>query len=340
MTYSCVACNFKSIKKDDFSLEFKCKETAHLFCTKPACRTLAYQHSNPLEIIELINKSIDNKCSCGYDPKTSEPSKLEKVCTVKKALRNHVTFPSVSMCPEVFFHPKTYFKKEQFTEPILKRHWALIVQLNELIKIMDDGRSFWTIENIQGEKGVFIINQKEKQPKTFSFKDLQPGHTLVILYAKRGFKNFITVVHEDILDQTNVFKAPIKIVYEEADKLLRNADANANGDQLECFGCGLKSESLMNCGKCKLVKYCSRECQTKSWQSGHKGLCSNSDNLLRLSGMPSNAVNSTYYTFRTDIETDRYDYTYDAVRIPAYVPKCTKKATVNNSITMPTRVLG
>ena len=202
-----------------------------------------------------MNKSIDNKCLCGYDPKTNRSFKREQMCTVKKALRNHVTFPSVKMCPEVFYSPETYFDQEQCRIPLLKRHWGLIVQLNERVIHMDDGRDVWTIENIQGEKGICTVSTQERQPKTFSFKDLQPGHTIVILYAKRGQKNFRTVLHEKIQDQTSVFKASIQFVYEEADKLLRGADANENGQLVECFCCGIKKESLMQCGKCKLAIY-------------------------------------------------------------------------------------
>ena len=39
-----------------------------------------------------------------------------------------------------------------------------------------------------------------------------------------------------------------------------------------CESCGKKSVSLKKCSRCKKVKYCSVECQTKDWKS-HKIGC-------------------------------------------------------------------
>ena len=50
-----------------------------------------------------------------------------------------------------------------------------------------------------------------------------------------------------------------------------------NGDDTwtlgdHCFECGRAPEKLSRCGKCKLVKYCSPECQRKAW-AVHKKSC-------------------------------------------------------------------
>jgi len=38
---------------------------------------------------------------------------------------------------------------------------------------------------------------------------------------------------------------------------------------------------LKKCGKCKMVRYCSKECQTKHWHSTHKNTCGHCDPNMR-----------------------------------------------------------
>ena len=44
------------------------------------------------------------------------------------------------------------------------------------------------------------------------------------------------------------------------------------GDQAKCQACGVKNQVMKRCTRCKVVFYCSRECQVKHWQT-HKFLC-------------------------------------------------------------------
>ena len=39
-----------------------------------------------------------------------------------------------------------------------------------------------------------------------------------------------------------------------------------------CWNCGesFKQEELKKCSKCQVARYCSRDCQTSDWSSGHK----------------------------------------------------------------------
>lgn len=43
-----------------------------------------------------------------------------------------------------------------------------------------------------------------------------------------------------------------------------------------CARCGHATAQLQACGSCKLVSYCSRDCQVKDWKAGHKAVCSGS----------------------------------------------------------------
>eukprot|EP00899_Mesostigma_viride_P014510 jgi/Mesvir1/2305/Mv19338-RA.1 len=40
-----------------------------------------------------------------------------------------------------------------------------------------------------------------------------------------------------------------------------------------CATCGAQATSLSQCGRCRLVHYCSRECQKKHWKEGHREAC-------------------------------------------------------------------
>ncbi|KAF7305727.1 MYND-type domain-containing protein [Mycena chlorophos] len=42
--------------------------------------------------------------------------------------------------------------------------------------------------------------------------------------------------------------------------------------RVECFVCKEPGEDLKRCGKCKMVSYCSRECQKRDWEN-HKVVC-------------------------------------------------------------------
>lgn len=44
------------------------------------------------------------------------------------------------------------------------------------------------------------------------------------------------------------------------------------GDVSVCAGCGVKRDNLMRCSRCKMVAYCSRDCQVSNWKQ-HKGPC-------------------------------------------------------------------
>eukprot|EP00730_Choanoeca_flexa_P006231 TRINITY_DN12113_c0_g1_i2.p2 TRINITY_DN12113_c0_g1~~TRINITY_DN12113_c0_g1_i2.p2 ORF type:complete len:325 (+),score=43.36 TRINITY_DN12113_c0_g1_i2:1131-2105(+) len=48
-----------------------------------------------------------------------------------------------------------------------------------------------------------------------------------------------------------------------------------------CHQCGTTAETLMTCAKCRIARYCSRECQKAAWK-GHKADCALLTTLTRL----------------------------------------------------------
>jgi hypothetical protein len=49
---------------------------------------------------------------------------------------------------------------------------------------------------------------------------------------------------------------------------------NPINNENECLSCGKETKKLLKCSKCKIVKYCSRECQKIDWKK-HKKKCVN-----------------------------------------------------------------
>ena len=44
--------------------------------------------------------------------------------------------------------------------------------------------------------------------------------------------------------------------------------------QFKCSGCSKMGSNYMKCGKCRIKRYCSKECQIADWKAGHKKECS------------------------------------------------------------------
>ena len=52
------------------------------------------------------------------------------------------------------------------------------------------------------------------------------------------------------------------------------ASANkAKANDAACDNCGRPERELKACGRCKLTRYCSKECQVAHWKTGHKRFC-------------------------------------------------------------------
>ena len=62
--------------------------------------------------------------------------------------------------------------------------------------------------------------------------------------------------------------------------------------QIACLICGIIPERIMRCSKCKIVPYCSKECQLVDWNIGHRNECV-SDWICTFSGSINDDWNST-----------------------------------------------
>ena len=250
----CSSCGFTSKESNDFCIEVPCEHACrHFFCKRVACKAAAIK-SKPLDYIDFHSRSLPCKCVCGYEPDSESDN--SPPCTSTEVLRNHMTFPSLKMMPQPLINSPIYYKRVR-NRPVPRLHWALLVELTEKVSV-EQNVDIWTTINAYEEESVCIVSKNcGSSPKTYSMGDLQTGRTLCILYAKKLIGKYQLCLFDDTFDMTIVFKAPLKFVYAEAAKLVRDADAKANSEHSACFECGVSGDSLKSCGKCKLAKYCS-----------------------------------------------------------------------------------
>ncbi|CAF0800959.1 unnamed protein product [Brachionus calyciflorus] len=207
-------------------------------------------------------------------------------CSVVKALRNHITFPSFELLYDITDPTESleiYFKPER-VEPL--RHFAFLIQVARDISLMRPG--IFGYSQFGEPVKVYFYHDKGNTPKTFSWSDFQKlGSTLVILYpVRKTFTDGQIGIRQENLNSCFIFKSNIHNLESEAQKLLDSKDAKFTNKNTQCFNCSVEKETLLRCSKCKLALYCSTECQKKSWATHHKSLCSQFDILLRLAVLP------------------------------------------------------
>lgn len=273
------------------------------------------KHSVMIRDPNMRDPFESRSCPCGYRVDNghsrvfynlNETSVPKYECKITKGLKNHMVFPSFELLVDTtnpVCQSKVHFKN---------RHYAFMMQITRDISILTPliwRRSYLGYSQYGESVLIHFYHNEKETPKTFGWNDFKLGNTLVILYAKR--KTFVDGqigIRQESLESCFIFKASIKILEKEANKLLEMKDAKELNKLEKCFNCGKEKESLSRCSKCKLALYCSKECQKESWISSHKGLCSQFDVLLRLSALPRQ-------TFQRNFS---FDPNYQSSYLPEY----------------------
>ena len=233
------------------------------------------------------------------------------------------------------------------------KHWLLVVEICK-IKVKNPKQYFFqgfTLHNevikilklsfvCLNKRSYFLIKHSQYVTISFDFRDLQDdrelrcplsevesGQTLVLLYpkkVKKYEKNKFVIVKNP--DSYFVFKVSMIDMVKQAAKLLTIMDSVEEKKELECFGCGAKTSVIMQCSACKLAKYCSKECQKKSWKMCHKNLCNQSEILLRVASLPRHQDKPSVpcFSFNLNLEPEtnvENNANYNRISIPAYVYK-------------------
>ncbi|KAI0832698.1 hypothetical protein BC628DRAFT_1310298 [Trametes gibbosa] len=72
-----------------------------------------------------------------------------------------------------------------------------------------------------------------------------------------------------------------------------------------CFYCQKKTEDVKRCSRCRLVTYCSKECQTISWKVTHKKSCRPHPGLFDEDGNPKPEPSEVGSAEWTQLEVDK-----------------------------------
>ncbi|XP_019646464.1 PREDICTED: ankyrin repeat domain-containing protein 16-like [Branchiostoma belcheri] len=96
--------------------------------------------------------------------------------------------------------------------------------------------------------------------------------------ASRGHTEVVELlVHHgatlDIRDGIQVTPLMTACIYKQVDTARRLIELGARVDLADRFGRTPQRSTLKLCGRCKLTRYCSRDCQKQHWTVGHKKCC-------------------------------------------------------------------
>lgn len=173
-----------------------------------------------------------------------------------------------------------YALRDYMYTPI--RHWALV---GEVVNVTFFIRPRVTIQTQYGEQVLVNFHLDEPFPWFFSWADLKPKSTLIILYANsRVFLDMNIGIRQESARSAMVFPASFTDL---ADEFQCYAALEKNRKKT-CFSCEAqetKSNALMKCANCKKAFYCNKECQVLHWKRSHKRLCKHADMLTNLANL-------------------------------------------------------
>lgn len=125
-------------------------------------------------------------CDCGYDPHASMIPDFSNIffsdtlgfktkeskCSVKLALRNHLTFPSFEMMTGLDQPSRLYYKlKDSCFSP--SRHWATLIEITHDLSFMRPRYS--GLNHYGDELTVHFYHDNFEIPTTFTWDQLKPG---------------------------------------------------------------------------------------------------------------------------------------------------------------------
>ncbi|KAF7329487.1 hypothetical protein MKEN_00211100 [Mycena kentingensis (nom. inval.)] len=180
----------------------------------------------------------------------------------KPNLRHIESFPPYYHCaPYALYHP------EDDIPPPPPRHWCFLAE------IVDGRGPLLRVRDTEGTLVRVVLRFEDK--KTFDASALKIGATIAVLYAERfpdGEEPFMLLEHPQF----------VKVFLCDLETLLRindDIEAETPEDRVQfCKGCAQPDSdpsklTLRRCSRCLSASYCSSECQTAAWKSGHKREC-------------------------------------------------------------------
>merc|ERR1719362_132525 len=225
-------------------------------------------------------KALKERCPRGFDG-----TKIVK-CT-EEGMHNHRFFPAFRDLPnendvdEHFYDFSSGVGTPRF-------HWCLVGDVVEVTSFM---RVRTQLKTRFGEEVVAHFHlDKRTGPAFFDWSAIKPGEScMCILYAViHNFMDMTQGLRVENPTSVMVFPVTQDVLCEEVHRISRTAGKNT-----ACSFCGKKSDSaLPACSLCKVMRYCSKECQKQHWSSGgHKKLCNNMPMLSKFARFSKNMDN-------------------------------------------------
>ena len=219
------------------------------------------------ELAEEDERRRKRLCPCVFDTDIHSMEVKWLRCESNKPLQNHITFPpveflasSVDRSFEMYLinrHPLYPY----FSSPL--RHWASLFEIAHVIDSPLDDYKVLNVWNQYGERVKVYFDEEalNEQPSTFSWSDLEPGHTLVVLYPRiHIFRDgdILSAIVPESLSRCCVFRAPIKEIEREAQNVVDCAQSREVGKKCACSSCGCVRDGLKYCAGCFLARYCDK----------------------------------------------------------------------------------
>lgn len=209
-------------------------------------------------------------CPCGYAPCGYNifDNKLAEPCPLR-GLLNHSNFPSFRDLPDANDLDTRYYAEDHDETGIWcpVRHWCLVGEIHDVTCFVRPRASIRTKfgENVQVH---FYLESGEGKPPFFDWSELKPGHTMCILYPYiHNFMDMTRGIRQEDPHTVIVFPADFTTLKNTCEALVVAETIQ------QCAYCHVVERANSRCGRCKIVRYCSTDCQKADWRSGHRALC-------------------------------------------------------------------
>ncbi|KAH8742310.1 hypothetical protein F5883DRAFT_376799, partial [Diaporthe sp. PMI_573] len=181
--------------------------------------------------------------------------------------RNEETFPTFAGLPGEDDIDRAFYDTTDGFRYIPRKHWCFLAEIIDI-------EQFLRVKlTVRDKAGATVPVAFHTDGRGAELTQLQPGHTIAILYAQQhGFLDFTTGIRQEEYNG-------IKVIPMTLTELLRLSDqVHQYSTELDgkrtCHGCNEKKASLRKCGKCSFFSYCNKSCQAAGWKDrGHKRDC-------------------------------------------------------------------
>lgn len=188
-------------------------------------------------------------------------------------LQDKDNFPPFSYIPSENEIDENFYCTDDGCNYSHKHHWCFIGEITDDTHAqLMNLRNRILVKDVKGESDIPIAFYPDpaNSREFFDFSELKKGYTICIRYAEKHF----------FWDMTCGFRVEclpyVKIIKCTLETLCMISTLDPTNRPKLCWTCGAQQSKyglkLLSCQRCKLAKYCGRDCQKSDWKY-HKKLC-------------------------------------------------------------------